>query len=310
MFFHRIRQLSFQMLVALAAGFHTFSWAEQCPPPPMPLEQARNHIENAPAKNAGLLWRVEKDGRGSWLYGTMHLMNIDHAKPGSQIMMGLRSSDVLAVEINFYEPQPQPTPDSKPNASFSVSPEQTQRLTAAYQKECLKVEPFRANTNLLVISQAQRLGFFWGYGPDARLMQIAKRTNKPIVQLETVQQHLQALAPQTQADFDAQVNAGLNAFESGALASSIGDTAKAWQGNDLQFFLKATEASNLAQPEFMKRLNDERNVLMADKIDAMHTEGRRVFVAVGATHMTGPFGLPKLMEGKGYKVNFVPLRNM
>lgn len=48
-----------------------------CPPTPMPLEHQMAYVANAPAMNAGFLWRIEKDERTSWLYGTMHLNHID-----------------------------------------------------------------------------------------------------------------------------------------------------------------------------------------------------------------------------------------
>jgi uncharacterized protein YbaP (TraB family) len=64
-----------------------------------------------------------------------------------------------------------------------------------------------------------------------------------------------------------------------------------------------------SQPEFAQRLLDQRNVQMAQKIDALHQEGKRVFVAVGALHMAGKAALPKLMQERGYSVSTVPLRN-
>ncbi len=41
---------------------------------------------------------------------------------------------------------------------------------------------------------------------------------------------------------------------------------------------------------------------MAARIDALHGDGKRVLVAVGALHMTGERGLPKLMAARGYTV--------
>ena len=50
---------------------------------------------------------------------------------------------------------------------------------------------------------------------------------------------------------------------------------------------------------------DERNPLMADKIDALHAGGQSVFTAVGSLHMIGPQGLPTLMAKRGYRVERV-----
>lgn len=234
-------------------------------------------------------------------------MHIDYAKPGLQVMIGMRTSDVLAVEINVYEPQ-QPIPTSQ-TSKFEMSQEQLGRLKSAYQKECIAHDPAQPATHLLMQSQANRLGLFWGYGPDGRLMQIAKRTNKPIIQLESLDQQINALRPRSQVEFDAQLNSSLKSFEHGVLSSHLATLAKAWQRNDLQTFIKDTEQMNAQFPDFARRINDERNVLMARKIDDLHTEGKRIFVAVGATHMTGTHGIPKLLEEKGYTVTFVPLRN-
>ena len=282
--------------------------AQDCPKQPIPFEQAREYIDKTPAKNAGLLWRVEKAGKTSWLYGTMHLMNIDYAKPGPQIMMGMRFSDLLAVEIDTYAPQP-PVSNNQ-IAKFELSPDQLRRLKSAFHKECIKIDQTQPALNLLMNSQANRLGLFWGYGPDARLMQIAKRANKPIVQLEGVEQQINALTARSQAEFDEQVTVGLDSFENGALFSHLNALAKAWQNNDLQTFVQNTEKMDAQTPDFAKRINDDRNILMASKIDGLHTDGKRVFVAVGAVHMTGKNGIPKLLEEKGYKVTFMPLVNV
>jgi uncharacterized protein len=291
----------------LLIEINTAVGAQDCPARPLPLEQARDYIEKTPAINAGLLWRVEKSGRTSWLYGTLHLMHIDYAKPGTQIMMGMRASDVLAVEINFHEPQ-QPVENSR-NQKFEMSKEQLARLQSAYQKECIKEYPAQPALNLLMISQANRQGLFEGYGPDARLMQIAKRMNKPIVQLESLEQQIKAFTPRSQIEFSEQVNSSLKSFENGALFSYLGGLAIAWQRNDLQAFIQKTELMDAQDSDFARRINYERNILMAGKIDDLHIEGKRVFVAVGAFHMTGKHGIPKLLEEKGYTVTFVPLKN-
>jgi uncharacterized protein len=140
-------------------------------------------------------------------------------------------------------------------------------------------------------------------------MQIAKRTGKSIVQLENLDLQINALAPKSQAEFDTQISASLESFENGSLLTHLSTLAKAWQSNDLQTFVQVTEKMNDENPAFLKRLNDERNISMASKIDLLHNEGKRVFVAVGAIHMTGASSLPKLMVDRGYTVTFVPLKN-
>jgi uncharacterized protein YbaP (TraB family) len=278
-----------------------------CPPTPLPLEQQRAYVEQAPAKNAGFLWRIEKDNRTSWLYGTMHLASIDHAKPGNQVMQGMRRSDVLAVELNPYELQAgSPAPVAN---AYAWSEALLDRLAKALAQECIKVE--RAHLPLvgtlpLLASQGQRLGLRWGYSPDARLSQIAKRTSKPIVALETLEQQRNALAPKSQAEFETSVESSLASFESGAMQTELGQISRAWQTSDWQAMSQVEQEMIALQPAFATRILSERNLLMADKLDALHASGQRVFAAVGVLHMAGETGLPKLMRGKGYSVTYTP----
>jgi uncharacterized protein YbaP (TraB family) len=52
----------------------------------------------------------------------------------------------------------------------------------------------------------------------------------------------------------------------------------------------------------LRRLNDARNPFLAERIDALITQGHRLFAAVGALHMTGPQALPRLLEQRGYRL--------
>jgi uncharacterized protein YbaP (TraB family) len=54
--------------------------------------------------------------------------------------------------------------------------------------------------------------------------------------------------------------------------------------------------------QFYRKLLDDRNVVMADKIDAWLGEDTDVFVVVGAGHFAGEMGILHLLEQKGWKV--------
>ena len=60
--------------------------------------------------------------------------------------------------------------------------------------------------------------------------------------------------------------------------------------------------TNAEDRAFLRRVNDERNLGLAERIDTLHGAGQRVFAAVGALHMTGPQALPALMVQRGYAV--------
>ena len=72
---------------------------------------------------------------------------------------------------------------------------------------------------------------------------------------------------------------------------------------EIENYAQWCECADTAQDRaFLRRLNDERNAPMAERIEALHGEGKRVLVAVGALHMTGEQGLPRLMAARGFTV--------
>jgi hypothetical protein len=57
-----------------------------------------------------------------------------------------------------------------------------------------------------------------------------------------------------------------------------------------------------AGPEVADAIIYRRNAAWSERIDAMMQGKGRIFVAVGAAHMTGPRGVPALLRAKGYTV--------
>jgi uncharacterized protein YbaP (TraB family) len=299
------------ILAPMLVCAQTQSTDNSCPPPAMPLEQQKAYIANTPALNSGFLWRIEKDGRTSWLYGTIHINHIDYAKPGSQIMRGLRNSDVLAVEINPFEIKNANVSLTVPD--FELTHVQLERLKNAYSTECLAFNPDKVPPSRVFIplknSQAQRDGLFFVYSPDLILTGIAKKIGKPIIELENLQQRLSVSKLTSQSEFDMMFDTTMRQIETGGIRAGIMGLSMAWRKNDWQIMAKFEQDFTDSQPEFNNQLRDQRNELMAQKIDALHIEGKKVFVAVGALHMAGKNGLINLLQNKGYVVTFVPMRN-
>jgi uncharacterized protein YbaP (TraB family) len=57
----------------------------------------------------------------------------------------------------------------------------------------------------------------------------------------------------------------------------------------------------------MKRLLEDRNPKLADRIEALHESGKNVFAAVGTLHMFGSNGLPTLLKIHGYHIELIEL---
>ncbi|MEO8362053.1 MAG: TraB/GumN family protein, partial [Vicinamibacteria bacterium] len=72
--------------------------AAQQPSPSEIAELAKN------AKDHGFLWKATKDGKTSYLYGTIHVGRTDWMFPGPVTMSALRGTDAIALELDMMDP--------------------------------------------------------------------------------------------------------------------------------------------------------------------------------------------------------------
>jgi hypothetical protein len=105
------------------------------------------------------------------------------------------------------------------------------------------------------------------------------------------------------------VASSLDQLESGATRRAITRLASAWDRGDLDELAQYERWCDCvlddADRRLMHRLLDERNPLLAERIDALHRDGHKVFAGVGVLHMVGPQGLPALLRARGFQVERV-----
>jgi uncharacterized protein YbaP (TraB family) len=262
------------------------------------------------AKDRGLLWRVTRDGRSSWLFGTLHVGKPAWRRFGPQLSAALKGSDVLALEIDPSDPALiEALAEIQPPATL---PEALQlRLTQAFERACVAPEslatlhPVLQATTLTVL-EARWLGMDPSYALEQLLVAQMRPLGRKVVSLETAAQQKSALVPDDAAEALLLLDQSLAQLEDQSGRRVLQRMALAWERGDLAGLedyeawceCVATESERI----FMRRLNDERNPPLADGIEAQHQRGLRVFAAVGALHMTGPQSLPRLMEKRGFKV--------
>jgi hypothetical protein len=162
----------------------------------------------------------------------------------------------------------------------------------------------------LVVLDARREGLDPGYGQEFMLAGAARARGVPIVALETVGLQMGALIPSSEAEAVESLQQALDQLESGSARRSSARLATAWAEGRLDELERYEQWCDCVPNEearaFLRRLNDDRNPGLANRIDALHGAGKRVFAAVGALHMTGAKGLPGLMAQRGYIVERLP----
>lgn len=77
--------------------------ANTCPAPWQPPTPEQRQAAEREAKDRGFLWRLEKDGKTSHLYGTVHVGRLEWVFPGPALARALQASAVLAMELDVSD---------------------------------------------------------------------------------------------------------------------------------------------------------------------------------------------------------------
>jgi uncharacterized protein YbaP (TraB family) len=274
-------------------------------------EMIQAGMENA--SDRGFLWRITKDGRSSFLYGTIHVGKMEWVFPGPLVKQALRATDTVALELDDTDASIQERmAKGMESLRKTVLPAMlADRIRHQADLECVsyasiaKLSP-ELQIEVLTMMVGRRDGLDAAYAIDAALAEIGHGSKKNVVSLETPELQLSMLQMQTPQETVAFVQDGLNEMETGRTRSLLQRIARIWAGSDyaeMSHFFEWCDCLNTEiEREVMKRALDNRNPALADSIDTLHASGKRVFAAVGSLHMFGPVGLPALMKKLGYRV--------
>jgi uncharacterized protein YbaP (TraB family) len=305
--------LSTLLLGLDAAALDCRSLPDATPPKPDALQAAMRD-----ARDHGFLWRIRKDGRSSYLYGTMHVGRLEWMFPGPRVMRALRDSDVLALELDPLDPDIQSRLAAGVAAMPHVAlPEALQRrMRQAAEALCVPYDSIAGySPEFQVVSLSAMAGrherLEAQFGSDIGLAVIGHRSGMEVASLETPELQLLALQMHDPQETAAFVEDGLDELEPVRSAAMIGRMSRAWAESDADSLAHYPDWCQCLQTPIektmMKRLLDDRNPGLADAIDRLHRSGQRVFAATGSLHLFGPTGLPALLEGRGYHVERIDL---
>jgi uncharacterized protein YbaP (TraB family) len=289
-----------------------------CPPATPPLDLARFQDGLRQASDHGFLWRLMKDGRTSYLYGTIHAARDEWMFPGPRVAAALGASDVLALELDLLDPDILAglAASARARPDEALPPALQERIDQRMVAECIDPAPWRTyapefQIASLAVIAARREGFDPAYAIDVVLALVARQLAKPVVSLETPEGQMAALRLPSRAATIEFVESSLDDLDRDGAGPMITRLVRAWtEGDlaDLSDYGRWCEClRNDGERTAMKRLLDDRNPVLATAIDALHARGQRVFAAVGSLHLIGPDGLPVLLALRGFEVVRVPL---
>jgi len=294
------------------AGLHASGQpAQNCPPAAEPPNIELSSLEGS--TDRGFMWRLQKGGRTSYLYGTLHVAMHDWAYPGPSLVNAMKASDVVALELDVLDPaiMQRLLAGMAPRPQDAVDDALKARIVKQIKAACLPEQmlmlmtPEMVATSLVVLA-ARPSGLDPAYAIDRSLAGVGRTLGRHVVSLETPEQQLAALRSRNRQEARVSIEQALDSLESGEAMPLLQRIAAVWaesRFNELDRYEEWCQCmSNDTERALMKRLLDDRNPAMADRIDAMHAGGKRVFAAVGSLHMIGATGLPRLLAKRGYQV--------
>ncbi|MEG2046331.1 MAG: TraB/GumN family protein [Comamonas sp.] len=292
--------------------------AQACPPTqaqPSAPELAQLQRQ---ARDRGMLWKLEHDGRTSWLYGTIHVNKREWVMPGPRTLQALMGADRLALELNLLDPavlQALTEGLRARDGAPPLPPALQQRLDRQLQAACMPeaLAPLRPEAQLVTLMTliGRHQGLDPQLGVDLVLAGAAHARGKPVIGLETPDTQLRELVSDDPVVVQRSVDTGLRQLERGDAAQQLARLAQAWADGDvrqLERYPQWCHCLNTADERAdYARLIDGRNPGMAAAIAQQLRAGHTLFVAVGAMHMIGPQGLPALLAAQGFQVQPVAL---
>ena len=297
-------------LLVLATSLACASQSGEIAPVPAPARE----------RAAPLLWIADAPGRGAlYLFGSVHV----GPENGMAFDPGLRAawerSEELVVEVDMTKVTPEQMMEARLRHAFLPAPgrvddllsdETLELLNSHVEERGMGLERFRnmkpwAIAATITYEALAEMGLEPEQGVDQQFMGAALGV-KPIVELESFDAQLAVLGGLDDDEQDLMLRDTLERFDE--IVDQTIELMDAWGGGDEATLEDVLFAPLRDHPElagYYERVFFDRNRAMAERIDALSRDGTTRFVVLGAGHMVGSRGVPRLLADRGFRVRRV-----
>lgn len=270
---------------------------------------------NFPMQESSLLWKIEGPGvqKGSYLFGTMHLIEKEYFIFPDKLEKLVKKSDLLVMELAGMPSQMEALNliQLKEGSFFDYfTPEQTDTILKwakaemkmdekAFRATMSKMKPFAV---VQMATQMRFIGKTESY--EMTFEKIARENEIAIKGLETIAQQMAIFDNLSKAQQSEMVMEGIRNMEETLDQTTRMQKIYAGQNVDSLFLMIQNEGGTISSE--MSEFLDKRNKNWVPQIKAM-VEEKKTFIAVGAGHLGGPNGVIRLLEKEGYTLTPVEL---
>ena len=221
------------------------------------------------ARDRGFLWRVTKQGRSSYLFGTLHLGKMPWIFHGPRLREALAQTDTLALELDLTDPAMLQSPPSAATAPMPLSDPLRARLSRQITAACLpaaalqQLNPLMQAITLTVLS-ARWEGLDPSFGQEIVLATAREGPAAPDRRAgDACSRNWRCCCPTTRPRPSGCSTRRWSSSRKAARASLMRRLADAWADgrlSEIENYAQWCECADTAQDRaFLRRLNDERN---------------------------------------------------
>ncbi|RMG80323.1 MAG: TraB/GumN family protein [Bacteroidetes bacterium] len=252
------------------------------------------------------LWEIRREpgAQASFVFGTMHVRNLDVVRRQKAVLERVLACDLFACEIDLDEKNALADP------SVLFLPDELRISDLLPRKKYEKLRRVFAKTTGVDLDLAGRykpvflaqlltehlLKKDMPYALDEFLWHFAKQNGRQLRGIETLNEQL-AVLEKIDLRFQTRSLAGMGK-NVGALRKHLLKMTRIYLEGDIQRLYKS---SKKGLGKMRKMMIYDRNEIMAARIGTL-AEEQSLFAAIGAGHLAGKKGVLRLLKKAGWKV--------
>ena len=264
---------------------------------------------------APALFKVEKNGTSSYLFGTVHVGDASMKGLPEKVTKAIDQSEQVVVEVDISKLTPlQMQQRSMPfmmlkdgkTLQTELSKQNYNKLKDYFAKKSIDIamfnglKPWAVMVTMMQI-EFQNAGFSDQTGIDKQVLAYAKKQNITIGELETLEQQLQmfdgmALLSNEMIEETFEQLTDINTY--------FIKLVNAWKNGDMdtltEYYNMSFDESNYGEISEQVMLVNRNDKWVEQLVPRLTKE--KLFIAVGALHLPEQHGLIKQLKDKGFSV--------